>query len=119
MPRRDPFHTRRKNLLRALDKLMVLHDMGYDEFVNDWQVADAAAMNLLAIGELLGPGTPHAPDHLAETFYEMRNLLGHEYFHVAPDRLWRLMAKVPELRDEVEARDQAAASKSGTEQARA
>lgn len=105
MPRRDPFHFRRERMLDALGKAQSLREtMTRDEFMQDWKASYAIAAIVIAVGENLGPGTPHASSEAAKPFHEARNLLAHEYFHVTPDQLWRLLDDVPRLRQEVEAR---------------
>lgn len=104
MPRRDSFGFRRERLLDALAKGQELREsMTRQEFLDDWKASYAAAAILLAVGEHMGPGTPHASADVARPFHEARNLLAHEYFHVSPDRLWLLLERIEQLRKEVEA----------------
>ena len=102
MPRRDPFHVRRDNLLDVIDKAQELRDsMTYDEFKADWKSQYAATGLLVAIGEHMGNNTPHASERVAARFRTIRNLLAHEYFNVTSDRMWRAFDHLSELRDEV------------------
>ena len=80
-------------MLDALAKGQELREsMTRQEFHDDWKASYAAAI-LLAVGEHMGPGTPHASADVARPFHEARNLLAHEYFHVSPDRLWLLLER--------------------------
>lgn len=60
-PVRVDFQTRRDRLLDSIDKLQRLRDsMDSEEFAKDWRNVDAASNRLIAIGECMAPGTPHA-----------------------------------------------------------
>ena len=108
MPRRDPFQFRRERLLESIDTLMRFREMGYEEFVSgDWRNVPAARAELLAVGDNMHPASGHASREMGREFYGLRQMLAHEYFHVGPERLWRAIEKLPQLREEVLARTQA------------
>ena len=78
-PVRVDFQTRRDRLLDSIDKLQRLRDsMDSEEFAKDWRNVDAASNRLIAIGECMAPGTPHATPGTARIFHDARNRLAHE-----------------------------------------
>lgn len=104
-PVRVDFQTRRDRLLDSIDKLQRLRDsMDSEEFAKDWRNVDAASNRLIAIGECMAPGTPHATPGTARIFHDARNRLAHEYFEVTASQVWDLLEQVDYLQEEVEAR---------------
>ena len=67
----------------------------------DWRNIPAARAELLAVGDNMHPASGHASREMGREFHSLRQMLAHEYFHVGPERLWRALEKLPQLREEV------------------
>lgn len=71
-------------------------------FAADQIVFDATAMNLVRLGEaathLSQPFTESHPDVDWKGFRDLRNIIAHQYWSLAPDRIWETASReVPDL----------------------
>ena len=104
---RASFELRRERLLTVIDDaIRGLRGVNFVEFEGDRLKQYMLTGCLMVIGEYLHANAGHASPELSRSLKELRNLLAHRYFDIAPQRMWDAFLKLPELREEVLVRDE-------------
>lgn len=90
----DKNKIRLRHILDSIRKIeIVLNELSYEDYIEDWKSQDILIRNL----EVIGEAARHVDDALTAQYPEvawrdargMRNFLIHAYFQVDPDEIWK------------------------------
>ena len=92
------------HVVQCIDKIeIILKDLSYGEYIEDWIKQDAIVRNV----EIIGEAIRNVEDELIQLYPDvpwneargMRNILIHEYFRIEYDEVWRTLNEdLPKLK---------------------
>lgn len=93
---------RLSDMLRSIERVDEIREAGYAAFAASWQPQSAVVRELEVIGEAAGAVSEATrsrhPEVEWKRMHGFSSFAKHEYWKVDPERLWRAVEEMPELK---------------------